>query len=160
MSNTDTINRFYTAFANLDSDTMASCYSPGATFHDEIFDLTGVSEIGGMWSMLCEATREEGRDDWSLTHSDVTSQGNTGGAHWEAHYRFSSTARLVTNRVDTTMNFTPDGLIESQVDTFDFWAWSRQALGPAGLVLGWTPILKGKVQAQANKNLTRYLEKK
>ena len=159
MSNTDVINRFYGAFAELDSDTMAACYAPDATFHDEIFDLTGVREIGGMWSMLCETTRKEGREDWSLSHSDVTSKGNTGTAHWDAHYRFSATGRLVTNHVDTTMVFNTDGLIASQVDTFDFWAWSRQALGPPGLLLGWTPFLKSKVQGQANANLKKYLAK-
>ncbi|MCB0918038.1 MAG: nuclear transport factor 2 family protein [Actinobacteria bacterium] len=158
MSNDETINRFYRAFADLDSETMQACYAPDATFKDEIFELNGAEEIGGMWSMLCETTRKEGQDVWSLTHSQVKADGNRGSAHWDAHYRFSATGKLVTNKVDTVMSFNPEGLITNQHDRFDFWAWSRQALGTTGLLLGWTPIVKGKVQAQANKNLQRYLD--
>jgi hypothetical protein len=43
-------------------------------------------------------------------------------------------------------------------DHFDFWRWSRQALGPVGLLLAWTGWLRRKVQAQARKGLDRYLE--
>ena len=53
--------------------------------------------------------------------------------------------------------FTPEGLIATQRDRFDFWAWSRQALGPPGLLLGWTPMLKTKVRAGAAKNLAAYM---
>jgi len=52
---------------------------------------------------------------------------------------------------------TPEGLIATQRDRFDFWAWSRQALGAPGLLLGWTPMLKNKVRAGAAKNLAAYM---
>ena len=35
-----------------------------------------------------------------------------------------------------------DGLIAEHDDAFSFYAWSRQALGAAGLLLGWTPLLR------------------
>ena len=41
------------------------------------------------------------------------------------------------------------GKIVRHIDRFDFWRWSRMALGPAGLLLGWTPLLHKKVQAKA-----------
>ncbi|MBC7438095.1 MAG: nuclear transport factor 2 family protein, partial [Bdellovibrionales bacterium] len=49
------------------------------------------------------------------------------------------------------------GLIATHRDRFDFWAWSRQALGTPGLLLGWTPMLRNKVRTTAASNLKKYL---
>ncbi|MDB5894551.1 MAG: snoaL-like protein, partial [Rhodoferax sp.] len=35
--------------------------------------------------------------------------------------------------------------------------WSRQALGAPGMLLGWTPMLRNKVRAQAAANLRKFL---
>ena len=40
--------------------------------------------------------------------------------------------RLVLNRIDGAFTFNPRGLIVTHRDRFDFWAWSRQALGTPG----------------------------
>ncbi|GAA4351066.1 nuclear transport factor 2 family protein [Variovorax defluvii] len=157
MRNEDTIQRLYQAFSRLDADTMAACYAPDARFDDEAFSLRGAREVGGMWKMLCEATRAKGADVWQLRWRDVQADGSTGRAHWDAHYRFSTTGRIVDNAIDSEFRFTPEGLIAQQRDRFDFWAWSRQALGAPGLLLGWTPLLHHKVRANAAKNLATYL---
>jgi hypothetical protein len=149
-----TIERFYTAFARLDADTMQACYAPQATFDDEAFSLRGPREIGGMWHMLCDATKAKGLADWKLVFSQVTNN----SAHWDANYRFSSTGRLVLNRIDASFEFDAQGLITRHTDRFDFWTWSRQALGMPGLLLGWSPFLRNKVRATAAGNLKRYLE--
>jgi len=52
-----------------------------------------------------------------------------GSVHWEARYRFSATGRLVWNRTDAHLRFDADGCIAEHCDDFDFWRWSRQALG-------------------------------
>jgi hypothetical protein len=39
------------------------------------------------------------------------------------------------------------------------WAWTRQALGAPGLLLGWTPFLQKKVQAEARKGLEAFMAK-
>jgi ketosteroid isomerase-like protein len=153
-----TIERLYQAFARLDADSMAQCYAPDATFDDEVFSLKGRPEVMGMWTMLCDAVRAKGQDDWRLVWSGVQAEGSGGRAHWEAWYRFSATGRLVHNRIDATFRFAPDGRIAIHRDRFDFWRWSRQALGAPGLLLGWTPLLRGKVRAQAAANLRRHLE--
>ena len=49
-----------------------------------------------------------------------------------------------------------DGKIVKHADCFDLYRWSRQALGPAGLLLGWTPLLQNKVRAMAAKGLADY----
>jgi len=148
-----TITRFYEAFARLDGTTMQACYAPDAQFDDEAFSLRGADQIGGMWRMLCSATAEKGRDVWRLETRDITAT----SAHWEAHYRFSATGRLVHNIIDAQIECGPDGLIRRHRDTFNFWRWSRQALGAPGWLLGWTPLLQAKVRKTAAANLARYL---
>jgi ketosteroid isomerase-like protein len=156
-ANAQTIERFYQAFSRLDGPAMAACYASDATFDDEAFSLRGRRQVGGMWRMLCDATRAKGADVWRLTWRDVHADDTSGQAHWDAHYRFSATGRLVDNSIDSRFSFTPDGLIATQRDTFAFWTWSRQALGTPGLLLGWTPMLRKKVRATAAANLATYL---
>ncbi len=145
----DTLQRFYTAFANKDGATMAACYHPQVHFTDEVFDLHG-ARAGLMWRMLLSAGK-----DMQMEFSSIEAQGQSGRAHWEARYTFSATGRAVHNRVDAEFEF-QDGLIIRHIDRFDFWAWSRQALGLPGLLLGWSPLLRKKVQATAARNLAAF----
>eukprot|EP01036_Dinobryon_divergens_P046690 gene46690-62455_t len=70
--NAQTLQRFYTAFAQLDHATMAACYAPNATFDDEAFSLKGRDEVGGMWRMLCTATKKPGAaEHWKLEFSGI-----------------------------------------------------------------------------------------
>ena len=153
----DTIGRFYDAFARLDGDTMQACYAADAQFDDEVFSLRGRDQVGGMWRMLCEATksRPEALAHWRLVVSGITER----RAHWEADYLFSATGRKVHNVIDAEFEFDAQGLILRQRDRFDFWRWSRQALGTPGLLLGWTPMLRHKVRATAAHNLHKFLER-
>jgi len=153
-----TIERLYAAFARLDGDEMQACYAANARFEDEVFKLDGAREIGAMWRMLCEATKAqpETRAHWKLVTSHITDR----SAHWDAHYIFSATGRPVLNRIDAAFDFDKRGLILKHRDRFDFWAWSRQALGTPGWLLGWTPFLRNKVKARAAANLRRFLEKR
>ncbi len=132
---------------------MAACYASDASFDDEAFSLRGREQIGAMWAMLCDAIKTKGRDAWRLEASAITER----SAHWEPTYRFSATGRLVHNIIDAEFEFDAAGLITRHRDRFDFWRWSRQALGAPGLLLGWTPMLRAKVRAQAAKNLERFI---
>ncbi len=156
--NAELLTRFYTAFAALDADTMQACYARDASFRDEAFTLQGADEVGAMWRMLCGATQAKGRDVWRLEFSGIEADAATGRAHWEAHYRFSATGRMVHNVIDGSFRFR-DGLIAEHVDRFDFWRWSRQALGAPGLLLGWSPMLRNKVRATAAGNLARFRQR-
>ena len=152
----ETIESFYAAFARLDGAAMALCYAEDARFDDDAFALSGRREIGGMWSMLCEAVKAKGRDVWKLEVSNITD----GSAHWEAHYRFSATGRMVHNIIEAKFEFDDAGLVKRHRDSFDFWRWSRQALGAPGILLGWTPFLRGKVRTTAAANLKKFLAQK
>lgn len=151
------LENFYAAFAHLDADAMAACYAADAEFDDEAFSLRGHKEVTGMWRMLCDATKTRGADVWRLSYSGIEADAHTGKAHWEADYRFSATGRMVHNIIDGVFEFNEQGLITRHRDRFNFWSWSRQALGAPGLLLGWTPFLRQKVRAQAAANLQKYL---
>ena len=152
-----TLEKFYNAFSQLDVDTMAACYAPNAEFDDEAFSLRGYAEVTGMWRMLCETTKAKALADWKLVYSGIEADAKTGKAHWEADYRFSATGRLVHNVIDGVFEFNDQGLITKHRDSFNFWSWSRQALGTPGLLLGWTPFLHQKVRKTAAANLQKFL---
>lgn len=140
-----TIERFYTAFAAKDLDTMGACYHPEIHFSDPVFpDLRG-PRVMHMWRTLSGRS-----DDMAIVFRDVTAgtADDTGSAHWTATYTFSGSGRHVVNEIDAAFRF-QDGLIVRHVDSFDFWRWSRQALGAPGLLLGWTPYLRAKVRARS-----------
>ena len=143
------IRRFYVAFSVRDWRVMSACYARDATFEDPVFKLRG-ERIGLMWRMLCTNAR-----DFSLEFSNVSADVTSGRAHWEPRYCFSQTGRMVHNVIDSAFTFR-DGLIVSQVDTFDFWRWSRQALGAPGWLLGWSDKLHHKVRRRAAKGLDHF----
>jgi ketosteroid isomerase-like protein len=150
-ANAALIDRFYDAFGRRDAETMAACYAPDATFSDPVFqDLRG-AEVPSMWRMLCE-----GATDLKIVHRDVRADGDRGSAHWDADYTFSATGRPVHNEIDATFTFR-DGLIAEHVDRFDLWKWTRQALGPVGLALGWSPPVHNKVRGQARARLDEFM---
>ncbi len=148
-----TIERFYAAFGRLDHATMQACYAADARFDDEAFSLQGREQIGGMWRMLCTATQAKGMAHWRLQASAFTAS----SAHWDAHYLFSATGRLVHNVIDADFEFDGQGLITRHRDRFDFWRWARQALGAPGLLLGWTSFLRGQVRARAARQLQQFM---
>jgi hypothetical protein len=158
--NEATLVKFYSAFAELDVDTMATCYAPDVQFDDEAFSLRGHDQVMGMWRMLCETTRAKALADWKLTYSGVEADDKTGKAHWDATYRFSATNRLVHNAIDGVFEFNAQGLIAKHRDSFNFWKWSQQALGTPGLLLGWTPFLRQKVRTTAAANLQKFIASK
>ncbi|MEO6408933.1 MAG: nuclear transport factor 2 family protein [Burkholderiaceae bacterium] len=157
-TNTALIERFYAAFAALDGAAMQACYAEDASFADPVFTLQGRAQVGGMWRMLCAATREKGRDVWKLKLGDISADGSTGRAHWEAHYRFGATGKMVHNIIDAQFVFR-DGLIARHTDHFDFWRWSRQALGVPGTLLGWSPLLRNQVRTKAAGNLAAFMSR-
>ena len=152
------IKAFYEAFARRDGATMAASYLPDAEFSDPVFPHLVGAEIGGMWKFLCERAA-----DLSLTHSEVRADDKTGSCRWDAHYTFSATGRKVHNIIHARFEFRDDAAGNPKIyrhkDEFSFWRWSRQALGPVGLLLGYLPPIQKKVQSQSAKLLAGYLKK-
>jgi ketosteroid isomerase-like protein len=145
------IERFYEAFDRHDGDAMAACYAPNARFHDPAFGELKGDEPGAMWRMLTGRA-----DDLRVRLVEHDADDTSGRAHWLADYTFTQTGRKVHNDVQARFRF-QDGEIAEHDDSFGFYAWSRQALGPAGLLLGWTPLVQGKVRKQARASLDEFI---
>ncbi len=153
-ANQELIKRFYTAFQNLDAEGMAACYHPNIQFHDPVFKTLHGHEAGDMWRMLVQ----RGGANLKITFSNITADEHTGKAAWEATYLFSKTNRNVHNKIKATFHF-QDGKIIQHTDHFNFWKWSRMALGIPGIFLGWSSILNKKVSDESRKALKIFQEK-
>lgn len=151
MPHEQTIHRFYESFHSLDAEGMIACYHPDIVFSDPVFGVLSGQEARGMWRMLC--ARAKGL---KISFSGVKAQGTDGSAHWEADYIFSQTGRSVHNMVDASFTFQDDRIVR-HADRFNLWKWAGMALGPTGLLLGWTPIVRGKIRKEARSGLEVFL---
>jgi ketosteroid isomerase-like protein len=147
----DLLTRFYTALQRRDAEAMGACYHDDGAFVDPAFGKLTVPEARAMWRMLMGRAK-----DFEMTFEVKHADEGSGSGTWEARYTFSKTGRKVINRISSQFGFC-DGLILAHRDQFDMWAWTRQALGAPGLLLGWTPLLRNRVQAEARKGLTAFM---
>jgi len=152
-TNTQVIETFYSAFQKLNYSKMQDCYSEHPVFNDPVFGILEGEEVKGMWEMLCKNAK-----DFSLTYSNIELLDEEyATCRWKATYTFSKTRRKVTNDIKAYMRI-QNGKITEHTDFFDFWKWSRQALGVPGWLLGWSGYLKNKVRSNALRNLKLFLE--
>jgi ketosteroid isomerase-like protein len=151
ISNQELITHFYTCFQNKDYKGMQACYADNATFSDEVFINLNAKEVKAMWEMLIKTGK-----DLKLEFTNVSADEKNGKVHWDAYYTFSKSGNKVINRIDTHFTF-ENGKIVKHIDSFSFYAWSKQALGFPGLLLGWTPFLKNKIRTVAMKNLQDFM---
>ena len=144
------IHAFYTAFQHRDHAGMIACYHPDIHFADPVFtDLHG-RQAKAMWHMLCERGQ-----DLQVTFDGVQVNGRSGQANWQATYTFS-TGRRVHNIIAATFQFQDDLIIQHH-DHFSLWRWTRMALGPTGLFLGWSPPVQKRVRATAVSSLHKFI---
>jgi len=152
--NQEVIDRFYTAFQHKDYATMQQCYADDATFTDVAFETLNAKQVKAMWEMLCKSSSE----DFKVEYRILSANGDLVTAQWTAWYTFSATGNKVVNRIKARFTLR-DGKIVSHTDDFDFYKWARQALGIPGLLLGWLPFFKNKVQKTARGKLDAFMSK-
>lgn len=152
--NEEIIHKFYKAFQAKDFRTMQSLYRDDAGFSDPVFQNLSAKEVKAMWEMLIT-----GATDLRIEHSNVSADDRTGKCMWQAWYTFTSTGRKVHNVIHANFAFR-DGRILSHYDKFDFWRWSKMALGTSGLLLGWTPLIRNKIRKTAQKRLSKFINGK
>jgi len=148
--NAELVTSFYSAWRAGDHETMARCYADSARFSDPVFPDLDADRVRAMWRMFCVSNNEI-----AVSFSDVKADDERGSANWEASYSFPKTGRQVHNKISASFEF-ENGLIVRHVDSFDFYRWSRMALGLPGFLLGWTSTIQGRVRAQADAQLTRF----
>lgn len=149
------IATFYKAFKELDAETMVSCYHEEVQFEDPAFGILDGARAKNMWRMLCSS--QQGKD-FIVTISDISCENQAGKAHWEAFYTFGKTGRKVHNKIDAKFEL-KDGKIIRHTDRFSLYRWAKQAFGISGLLLGWTPFFRKKLQRQTNRLLDKFEQK-
>lgn len=154
MSNEEVIQKFYTAFAEHDVERMVSFYSDTVVFCDPAFGVLHGKRAKGMWRMLIS----RGKGNLEVSFSDVKADGETGSARWVAKYAYGASKRKVVNKIDAQFEF-KNGKIIKHTDTFDLWKWSRMALGMPGMLLGWSALIRSKVNKEANRSLDKFISK-
>jgi ketosteroid isomerase-like protein len=150
--NEEIIQRFYTAFQKLDYKAMQDCYSQDIIFNDPVFGVLQGDEARAMWEMLCKQAT-----NFSLTFSDIRLLDQEyATCNWTATYTFSKTGRPVVNNVKAHMRI-QDNKITEHTDQFSLNKWCRQALGIAGMLLGWSSLLQNKIRKQARGSLRKFM---
>ena len=146
------IEKFYQAFNHLDAEAMDDCYHQNVVFTDPAFGTLYGAKAKNMWRMLCASQKEK---DFNLSYSNLKSGPQYGSADWEAQYTFGRTGRKVHNVIHAEFEI-EDNKIIRHTDHFDLHRWARQALGVSGLLLGWTPFFKRRLQDQTHRLLEKF----
>ena len=152
--NTQLIQKFYTHFQSLDAAGMNACYHPNVVFTDPVFGRLEGDKARAMWEMLCGRAT-----DLQITFEVLKADDQSAAAHWEAWYSFGKARRKVHNIIEAEFVIR-EGLIAVHTDRFDLYRWSRMALGPMGVLLGWAPFVQAGVRKNALEGLGKFLEKK
>jgi hypothetical protein len=152
VTNDQLISDFYTAFNSGDYIQMQQAYHADATFYDPVFQDLSAVQVKAMWQMLLTSSK-----DLKVICSEIKSNELSGSCRWDAWYTFSRTGRKVHNIIYARFQF-KDGRIFRHEDRFNFWRWSRQALGFSGLLLGWTSAVRNKVRSTAKSSLDKFLQ--
>ncbi len=154
MNNKEIVTRFYSAFQKLDYATMQDCYDDEVIFQDPAFGLLKGSEAKAMWEMLAKNAK-----NFSLVFSDVKAEDEEYfTCKWVATYTFSATGRKVVNSIQAYIRV-QNSKITEHTDHFNFWKWSRQALGLSGWLLGWTIFFRSQVKSKARGNLDKFMNR-
>ncbi len=154
LQNIQLIRDFYSAFQQLDWETMATCYHADAVFSDPIFDSLDARATADMWRMLCA-----GAEAFELEFDRLWADDTHGSASWQAKYLYTAgkgaSTRQVNNKVFAEFQFA-DGKIIRHSDHFNLWRWSAQALGAPGVFLGWSGWFRRKLQHRAARALAAF----
>jgi len=145
------LERFYESFSRGDASGMNACYARDVAFSDPVFGQLDGDRTRAMWSMLCG-----GLVDFGLAYEIEDVDDVAGRVRWVATSTYSATKRRVRNAVGGSFAFA-NGTIRRHDDVFDLWKWAAQALGPSGVLLGWTPLVRGKIATMAAARLDAYM---
>ena len=148
------LEKFYRSFHELDADGMIACYHDEIIFEDPAFGILKGEKAGNMWRMLCESQKGK---DFRVAFSKIDANDKKGSAQWEVFYSFGKTGRKVHNIIQSEFDFQDEKIVR-HTDTFDLYRWSKQAMGITGVLIGWTPYFRKKLQTQTNKVLSRFEE--
>ncbi len=146
------IEKFFTAFQQLDAKGMNACYSDDIAFYDPMFELLRGEEAKAMWEMLCKNAK-----NFSLGFDSIKNlDDGYYTCNWTATYTFSKTGRKVVNMCKAHMKI-ENGLITEHSDGWSLHKWSSQAIGLPGYLLGWAGFFRRRLKNNAKRNLLNYM---
>lgn len=145
------IHTFYSAFKERNFRVMQECYADSATFSDPVFQDLNADQVRAMWEMFLVKN-----DSLTIEYKNVELISELVTAQWTARYTLSSTGRPVTNTIRAIFRI-KDGKIMRHTDSFNFYGWTRQALGLKGALIGWTPLVKNRVRKTAMSSLDTFM---
>ena len=154
MNNSELLNQFYQSFSKGDAEGMIQCYHESIIFQDPAFGILKGDRAKNMWRMLLSRN-----SDITISYDILETSANSGSVAWIAKYDYGLEKRKVCNKVLGKFQF-KDGKIIKHTDSFDLWKWSRQALGLSGYILGWTALMRIKIQQKTKKLLDNFIEKR
>jgi SnoaL-like domain len=154
------VTRFFDAFAQSDWQTMARCYHDKASFSDPIYPDLREERIVYMWHQLLGGAQQSGAkskpkktlglEQLKLEYRILFGDERKAQVGWTATYVVGG--RSVSNEVLSTLAIWDDKIVR-HVDEYNFWRWSRQALGLTGLAFGAMPWYQRSVQRSAQSRL-------
>jgi hypothetical protein len=152
MNNKELIEKFYTAFQQLDYKTMQSCYAGYIVFSDPVFGVLQTGEPQAMWEMLSKRAT-----NFSLVFNNILLiDEEYATCNWTATYLFGPQKRKVINNIKSFVRI-QNGLITEHTDYFNLYKWSKQALGITGVLFGWSSFLQNKIKKQAREGLQKFM---
>lgn len=134
---------------------MLECYHDNITFEDPAFGVLHGEDAKNMWRMLCQTQRGK---EFKVITSNIEYTPEAGKARWEAFYTFSKTGRKVHNVIHATFKL-KDGKIINHEDRFNLYKWSKQTMGLKGILMGWTPFFRKKLNNQTRFLLSEFQKK-
>ena len=158
------VSEYFEAFQKLDWQTMQNCYTDESIFLDPVAGALYGDEIKAMWQMLLKENTnlKITVKDREFDGEEVVNSSGVAGyyckVYWEAVYLFPATGRRAHNKVISNIRV-EDNKIAEQFDQFRFHRWASMAFGFRGLLLGWTPGFRKKVETVFRKRLKNYIEK-
>ena len=145
------VKSFYKAFSEKNPKEMITYYHENMVYENPIITRLEGRMAGNYWGMLIEREGEH----LKVSASNIRADGDKVIADSKASYLWGDARRQVNNVGYAVFQF-KDGKIIHQKDHYDFWKWSRMALGFPGYILGWSSFLNGKVRDTAFKMLKEY----
>lgn len=116
---------FLSAFGAHDHETMAKFCADDETLGDPLFTELDANGVRAMWRMFCTSD-----NNIEVSFNHVQADDASGSARWETICVFPKARTTVHNKIGVSFSFR-DGLNVRHRDHFDFYRWSRMALGPA-----------------------------
>ncbi|ANH80850.1 cyclase [Niabella ginsenosidivorans] len=155
MTNIEIIDRFFTAFGNLNDRDLNALYSDDVIYSDPLFGLLQGQQVKEKWELVCKSVKELQLTvikKEEIDHEYATCQ-------WKAEYVSASTGKPVIFYSKSFMRFA-DGRITEHSEGFRLTQWIAQVYGIKGRLFGWLNFMKRKVQAEYQERLNKYSKSK